>query len=198
MLFRSELDLPASSYEMTDDKMIALFDGDGTTLYTLPQGDNSLIIRLKKKKKIVGFRYLPNQQRYADGHISSYQVLVDGKEVAQGEFLNINETESLVLEANLIKKNRPKYNINLKDDKQYPYIKITNEKFPKILKVRDIKEDKAQYFGPFPTISDLEKLMELSILIYNIRDCKLNFDKGKFLQRPCMSYYLGRCSAPCT
>ena len=109
-----------------------------------------------------------------------------------------NETESLVLEANLIKKNRPKYNINLKDDKQYPYIKITNEKFPKILKVRDIKEDKAQYFGPFPTISDLEKLMELSILIYNIRDCKLNFDKGKFLQRPCMSYYLGRCSAPCT
>lgn len=109
-----------------------------------------------------------------------------------------NETESLVLEANLIKKNRPKYNINLKDDKQYPYIKITNEKFPKILKVRDVKEDKAQYFGPFPTISDLEKLMELSILIYNIRDCKLNFDKGKFLQRPCMSYYLGRCSAPCT
>lgn len=109
-----------------------------------------------------------------------------------------NETESLVLEANLIKKNRPKYNINLKDDKQYPYIKITNEKFPKILKVRDVKNDKAQYFGPFPTISDLEKLVELSILIYNVRDCKLNFDKGRFLQRPCMSYYLERCSAPCT
>ena len=85
----AELDLPASSYEMTDDKMIALFDGDGTTLYALPQGENSLIVRLKEKKKIVGFRYLPNQQRYADGHISSYQVLVDGKEVAQGEFSNI-------------------------------------------------------------------------------------------------------------
>lgn len=108
-----------------------------------------------------------------------------------------NETESLVLEANLIKKNKPKYNINLKDDKQYPYIKITNEKFPKILKVRDVVDDKAQYFGPFPTVSDLDKLIELSILIYKIRDCKLNFDNEKFLKRPCMSYYIGRCSAPC-
>ena len=68
----AELDLPASSYEMTDDKMIALFDGDGTTLYALPQGENSLIVRLKEKKKIVGFRYLPNQQRYADGHINTF------------------------------------------------------------------------------------------------------------------------------
>lgn len=108
-----------------------------------------------------------------------------------------NETESLVLEANLIKKNRPKYNINLKDDKQYPYIKITNEKFPKILKVRDIKEDKAQYFGPFPTVLDLEKLIDISIFVYKIRDCKFNFDKGKFLKRPCISFYIGRCSAPC-
>lgn len=108
-----------------------------------------------------------------------------------------NETESLVLEANLIKKNRPKYNINLKDDKQYPYIKITNEKFPKILKVRDLLDDKAQYFGPFPTVSDLEKLVELSILAYKIRDCKLNFDNGKFLKRPCINYYINRCSAPC-
>lgn len=108
-----------------------------------------------------------------------------------------NETESLVLEANLIKKNRPKYNINLKDDKQYPYIKVTNEKFPKILKVRELKDDKAQYFGPFPTVLDLEKLIEISILVYKIRDCKFNFDNGKFLKRPCTSFYIKRCSAPC-
>lgn len=85
----AELDIPASSYEMADEKMTALFDGDGNSLYTLPKGENSLTIVLKEKATIAGFRYLPNQQRYADGHISSYQVLVDGKEVAQGEFSNI-------------------------------------------------------------------------------------------------------------
>lgn len=108
-----------------------------------------------------------------------------------------NETESLVLEANLIKKNRPKYNINLKDDKQYPYIKITNEEFPKIMKVRELKNDKSLYFGPFPDVSDLEELIEISILLYKIRDCKINFDNGKLLKRPCMSYYIDRCDAPC-
>ena len=85
----AELDIPASSYEMADEKMTALFDGDGNSLYTLPKGENSLTIVLKEKATIAGFRYLPNQQRYADGHISSYQVFVDGKEVAKGEFSNI-------------------------------------------------------------------------------------------------------------
>lgn len=108
-----------------------------------------------------------------------------------------NETESLVLEANLIKKNRPKYNINLKDDKQYPYIKISNEKFPKIMKVRELKNDKSNYFGPFPNVSDLDDLIELCIMIFKIRDCKLNFNSGKTLDRPCISYFLGRCDAPC-
>ena len=74
---------------MADEKMTALFDGDGNSLYTLPKGENLLTIVLKEKATIAGFRYLPNQQRYADGHISSYQVFVDGKEVAKGEFSNI-------------------------------------------------------------------------------------------------------------
>lgn len=85
----AEFDLPASSYEIANDQIVSLFDGDGTTLYTLPKGEPSLTIALKEKKKITGFRYLPNQRRNADGHISSYQVFVDGKAVAQGEFSNI-------------------------------------------------------------------------------------------------------------
>ena len=85
----AEFDLPASSYEIADDQIVSLYDGDGTTLYTLPKGETSLNIALKEKKKIAGFRYLPNQRRNADGHISSYQVFVDGKAVAQGEFSNI-------------------------------------------------------------------------------------------------------------
>lgn len=120
------------------------------------------------------------------------------QQICRFEYIIVNnETESLVLESNLIKKNRPKYNIDLKDDKQYPYIKITSEKFPRILKVREIKDDKAQYFGPFPTISDLEKLIDLSISVYRIRDCNLSFNNGKFLKRPCISYHLKRCDAPC-
>ncbi len=85
----AELDLPASSYEIADDQIVSLYDGDGTTLYSLPKGETSLTIALKEKKRIAGFRYLPNQRRNADGHISSYQVFVDGKAVAQGEFSNI-------------------------------------------------------------------------------------------------------------
>lgn len=142
---------------------------------------------------------LKNRVRSYFNSIHKYkkvQAMVDN--IYRFEYIIVNnETESLVLEANLIKKNKPKYNINLKDDKQYPYIKITNEKFPKILKVRDLVDDKAQYFGPFPTVSDLEKLIELSILTYKIRDCKMNFDKGNFLKRPCISYHLKRCDAPC-
>ena len=85
----AELGLPTSSYEIADDQIVSLYDGDGTTLYTLPKGETSLTIALKEKKRIAGFRYLPNQRRNADGHISSYQVFVDGKAVAQGEFSNI-------------------------------------------------------------------------------------------------------------
>lgn len=108
-----------------------------------------------------------------------------------------NEVESLVLESNLIKENRPHYNILLRDDKQYPYIKITDESFPRVLKVRSVGKDSGKYFGPYPNAYAVNDIIDLFHEMYKIRDCNLNFDKGQYLKRPCLNYFIERCDGPC-
>ena len=108
-----------------------------------------------------------------------------------------NEVEALVLESNLIKKNRPKYNIVLRDDKQYPYIKINKEKFPRIQKVRQVAKDGADYFGPYPDAYAVNDAIDLFHVYYPFRTCNLNFDKGQRLDRPCLNYFINRCNGPC-
>lgn len=108
-----------------------------------------------------------------------------------------NEIEALVLESNLIKKNRPKYNIVLRDDKQYPFIKIKNEKFPRIQKVREVKEDKASYYGPYPDAYAVNDSIDFFHEIFKFRTCNLNFDKNQRLDRPCLNYYIHRCRGAC-
>lgn len=109
-----------------------------------------------------------------------------------------NEVEALILEANLIKKHKPKYNILLRDDKQYPYIKVTlNEKYPRVIKTRQVLKDGAKYFGPYPSATAVNDAIDIIHDIYPIRTCKLNLEKnmGKF--RPCLNYHIGKCNAPC-
>lgn len=108
-----------------------------------------------------------------------------------------NEVEALVLESNLIKKNRPKYNIVLRDDKQYPYIKITNEKFPRIQKVRQILDDGAWYFGPYPDAYAVNDSIDLFHIYYPFRTCNLDFSKGQKLKRPCLNFFIKKCNGPC-
>ncbi len=108
-----------------------------------------------------------------------------------------NEVEALILEANLIKKYKPKYNILLRDDKQYPYIKITNEKFPRVIKTRNVLKDGAKYFGPYPNGYAVNDTLEIIRNLYPIRTCKLNLSKIPANDRPCLNYYIGRCLAPC-
>lgn len=108
-----------------------------------------------------------------------------------------NEVEALVLESNLIKQNRPKYNIVLRDDKQYPYIKITNEKFPRIQKTRNIYNDGATYYGPYPDAYAVNDSIDLFHMYYPFRTCNLDFDKGARLDRPCLNYFIKKCNAPC-
>ena len=108
-----------------------------------------------------------------------------------------NEIESLILESNLIKDNNPKYNILLRDDKQYPYIKITNEKYPRVMKTRRILKDKAKYFGPYPAITAVNDSIEVFHKLYPIRTCSLNLDKNTGKYRPCLNYFIKRCLAPC-
>ena len=108
-----------------------------------------------------------------------------------------NEVEALVLESNLIKTNRPRYNIVLRDDKQYPYIKITNEKFPRIQKVRKIYDDKSDYFGPYPDAYAVNDAIDLFHKYYPFRTCNLDFDKGARLDRPCLNFFIKKCNGPC-
>lgn len=109
-----------------------------------------------------------------------------------------SELEALVLECNLIKEHRPRYNTMLKDDKTYPYIKVTiSEDYPRILFSRSMKKDKNKYFGPFTSAGAVKDTIELIHKIYHIRTCarKLPQDIGK--ERPCLYYHIHQCDAPC-
>ena len=108
-----------------------------------------------------------------------------------------SELEALVLENNLIKEHSPKYNTLLKDDKTYPYIKVTvNETYPRIISTRRVLRDKARYFGPFTSGSAVNTTIEYLRNKYLIRDCNYRIDKGE-ITRPCISYDIKRCKAPC-
>ena len=111
-------------------------------------------------------------------------------------FICATEVEALILENNLIKKHKPKYNIMLKDEKTYPYIKFTNEKFPKIEIVRSTKRlnDKAEYFGPYPM--GIYFAVKSLLKVFPIRDCTRNMEK--VYDRPCLKYYMNLCPGPCT
>lgn len=104
------------------------------------------------------------------------------------------EVEALILECNLIKKHKPKYNVFLKDDKTYPYIKITlDETYPRIVTTRRVKKDGAKYYGPYTSAGSLHETIKLLRRIFPVRTCK-NFEKQ---QRACLNYHIKRCLAPC-
>ncbi len=118
------------------------------------------------------------------------------KLIADFEFIVVDsEAEALVLESNLIKKHKPRYNVMLKDDKQYPHLKITNEPFPKLVITRKILKDGAKYYGPFLPASLAHKTLRLTNRTFQLRTCTLDID-GK-LDRPCLEYHLKRCLGPC-
>ena len=110
-----------------------------------------------------------------------------------------SEYEALCLESNLIKKNLPRYNILLKDDKHYPYIKVTvNEEYPKIMSVRRIENDGARYFGPYPGRGTVKNTLDAVRKIFKVQHCKKQFPRDIGRDRPCIYYSMGRCLAPCT
>ena len=99
--------------------------------------------------------------------------------------------EALILEMNLIKKYDPKYNIMLKDDKTYPFIKLTEERHPRPLATRKVKKDKGKYFGPYPNVMAANDTKRLLDRIYPLRKCSTLPD------RVCLYYHIGQCLAPC-
>lgn len=109
-----------------------------------------------------------------------------------------SELEALVLECNLIKEHRPKYNTMLKDDKTYPFIKVTvNEPYPRVLFSRTMKKDKAKYFGPYTSSTAVKDVIELVRKIYKVRSCNRSLPRDCGKDRPCLYYHMKQCTAPC-
>ena len=122
------------------------------------------------------------------------------KKIAWFEYVvTDSELEALVLENNLIKENQPKYNTMLKDDKTYPYIKVTvNEAFPRIFLTRKVLKDGAKYFGPFTSSDSVRDTIELLRKLYKIRNCKFSInDENIMPDKKCLYYHMGQCDAPC-
>ena len=107
------------------------------------------------------------------------------------------EAHALVLEANLIKEYKPRFNIALRDDKSYPYIKVTvQEPFPRVWVTRRLQNDGARYFGPYTDVGAMRRALDVVKRLFTVRSC--NFDMPKQMpERPCLDYHIGRCKAPC-
>ncbi|MBX3296406.1 MAG: excinuclease ABC subunit UvrC [Acidobacteria bacterium] len=118
------------------------------------------------------------------------------RQIADFEFIVVDsEVEALVLESNLIKKHKPRFNVMLKDDKQYPHLKLTNEPFPKVVLTRRVVKDGGNYYGPFLPVTLARKTLNLINRTFQLRTCEIEID-GR-LPRPCLEYHLKRCLGPC-
>ncbi|HHX71045.1 MAG: excinuclease ABC subunit UvrC [Miniphocaeibacter sp.] len=166
---------------------------DKPGVYMMFNEDNEIIYvgKAKNLKKRV-------RQYFTSTSNQTEKVVEMVKHIKRFEYIIVdNEVESLILESNFIKDKKPKYNILLKNGEKYPFIKINKEKFPRIVKDRVIKKDGAKYFGPFPNAYAVTEIIEILQDMFKVRRCSLNFDKNQYLKRPCLYYYIKKCSAPC-
>lgn len=138
-------------------------------------------------------------RQYFGKNIKDIKVLAMVSNIDDIEFIvTNNEMEALMLENNLIKKNKPFYNILLRDDKSFPYIKVTQEPFPKIVKTRNKFDKDGMFFGPYTDVMFMNKYLRDIHEFFKIRDCSRNIEKSiENNERPCLNYHIGICSAPC-
>lgn len=119
-------------------------------------------------------------------HVEELETLVVG-----------SEAEALILEANLIKEHRPRFNILLRDDKRYPYVKVTvQEPFPRVFVTRRVRNDGARYFGPYTSVGPMRQALEVIKRLHTVRSCRYDLPR-EGPERPCLDYHIGRCKAPC-
>ncbi|PRS32373.1 excinuclease ABC subunit C [Bacillus pumilus] len=169
--------------KMIKEKLSVLPDQPGC--YLMKDRQNTVIYVGKAK-------VLKNRVRsyFTGSHDAKTQRLVS--EIEDFEYIvTSSNIEALILELNLIKKYDPKYNVMLKDDKTYPFIKITNERHPKLIVTRNVKKDKGKYFGPYPNVQAARETKKLLDRLYPLRKCSTLPD------RVCLYYHLGQCLAPC-
>ena len=172
-----------------DEKIKSLPTDAGVYIHKNADGKIIYIGKAKNLKNRVRSYFQSNKN-----HDAKTRELV--RRIADFEFIVVdNEVEALVLESNLIKLHKPRYNVMLKDDKQYPHLKVTREEFPKAVITRKIIKDGANYYGPFLPASLARKTLDLINRAFQLRTCDIEIN-GK-LPRPCLEYHLKRCLAPC-
>lgn len=139
------------------------------------------------------------RQYFQNSKNKSAKVIAMVSHIAYFEYIvTDSEMEALLLECNLIKEHRPKYNVMLKDDKTYPYIKVTtNEDFPRIFITRNYVKDKNRYFGPITDAGAAKETVELINKLFPIRKCRKSLPRDIGKERPCLNYHIGQCTAPC-
>ncbi|NLG24206.1 MAG: excinuclease ABC subunit UvrC [Clostridiales bacterium] len=146
--------------------------------------------------KAVNLKNRVSQYFHQSGHAPKVQAMVDKVDDFDVVLVN-SELEALILECNLIKRYRPWYNIRLKDDKHYPYLRVDlREDFPRVELVRESKKDGARYFGPYPGATVVREMLDVVRLVFPIRTCNRAITPGKIL-RPCVHYEIGQCLGPC-
>jgi excinuclease ABC subunit C len=174
-----------------EEKLQALPDRPGVYVYRDPKGQ---VLYVGKAASLRGrVRSYFQEARPRDAKTDA---LV--RHIADVEYIvTDNELEALMLEANLVRRHRPRYNIILRDDKHYPFLKLTTqEEFPRLLVARRVQNDGAQYYGPFYPATAMRETLRLVRQLFPLRTCSIKID-GR-LERPCVQYYIHRCNAPCT
>lgn len=153
-------------------------DGGGRIIYV----GKAVVLKNRVRQYFRSQRNHSPKVRAMVSHVADFETIITGSEV-----------EALILENNLIKKHRPRYNISLKDDKTYPYVKVTlGEEYPRVLITRRILKDGSRYFGPFADVGAVHESLKLLRRLFPLRTCK-HLEQG----RPCLEYHIKRCLAPC-
>ncbi len=177
-----------------EDKIKAVPDKPGVYLLKDREGRILYVGKAKRLKPRVRSHFHPGKP-FDPKHASLMRQVTDFESIVTD-----SEVEALILEANLIKENRPRYNINLKDDKSYPYIRLTREQYPRIFVTRKIIRDGSRYFGPYTDAGSTRFLMAAVRRIFPIRTCAFRIDDGSIAekkQKVCLNYHIGRCGGPC-
>src|SRR5688572_9956303 len=186
-----------------DEKLGRLPDRPGVYLYKDAKAQviyvgKAASLRSRVRSYFRGSREggLPLSQESSRPHDAKTDALV--RQITDLEYIvTDNELEALMLEANLVRRHRPRYNIILRDDKHYPFLRLTtNEEFPCLLVARRVQNDGATYYGPFYPATAMRETLRLTRQLFPLRTCSIDID-GR-LERPCIQYAIHRCNAPCT
>ncbi len=194
MCRRTLLNVSVSPASLLEDKLANLPAQPG--VYQHKDKDGRVLYVGKAKNLRSRVRSYFQESRPRDGRLAIMVGKIRDVEV----IVTGTEAEALILENNLIKKLKPRYNVNLRDDKTYPYICIKNERFPRIFPTRRVKRDGSKYFGPYTDVKNMKQVLHTIRTIFKIRTCSLNLspkpiEAGKY--QVCLEYHINKCAGPC-